>query len=96
VSDTTDFVIRSDSFLFLLSSVLSILQIHSIPQKELAKKIVIFPSQLSRIVSGETYFQNITARDVMARNQRIEMVTTLLSNLMEDRPEYWAEARQEI
>lgn len=144
-----------------------------IPQKELAKKIGISPSQLSRIVSGETktvssdiligiakefrvstdyilglstvsvqksydiselglsegavrglvtgmvdveilnrllehknfprlisliqiYFQDTAARGVMARNKVIEMATASLSDLMKDRPEYRAEARQDI
>lgn len=128
-----------------------------IPQKELAKKIGISPSQLSRIVSGETktvssdiligiakefrvstdyilglsegavrglvtgmvdveilnrllehknfprlisliqiYFQDTAARGVMARNKVIEMATASLSDLMKDRSEYRAEARQDI
>ncbi len=144
-----------------------------IPQKELARKIGISPSQLSRIVSGETktvssdiligiakefrvstdyilglstvsiqksydiselglsegavrglvtgmvdveilnrllehknfprlisliqiYFQDTAARGVMARNKVIEMATASLADLMKDRPEYRAEARQDI
>ena len=42
------------------------------------------------------YFQDTAARGVMARNQLIDMATASLSDLMKDRPEYRAEARQDI
>lgn len=52
-----------------------------------------FPRLISLI---QIYFQDTAARGVMARNKVIEMATSSLSDLMKDRPEYRAEARQGI
>lgn len=52
-----------------------------------------FPRLISLI---QIYFQDTAARGIMARNQLIEMATASLSVLMKDRPEYRAEARQDI
>ena len=52
-----------------------------------------FPRLISLI---QIYFQDTAARGVMARNKVIEMATSSLSDLMKDRPEYRAEARQDI
>ena len=52
-----------------------------------------FPRLISLI---RIYFQDTAARGVMARNQLIDMATASLSDLMKNRPEYRAEARQDI
>ena len=52
-----------------------------------------FPRLISLI---QIYFQDTAARGVMARNKVIEMATASLSDLMKDRSEYRAEARQDI
>ena len=52
-----------------------------------------FPRLISLI---RIYFQDTAARGVMARNQLIDMATASLSDLMKDRPEYRAEARQDM
>mgnify|MGYP003295396530 CR=1 FL=1 len=52
-----------------------------------------FPRLISLI---RIYFQDTAARGVMARNQLIDMATASLSDLMKGRPEYRAEARQDM
>lgn len=52
-----------------------------------------FPRLISLI---RIYFQDTAAKGVMARNQLIEMAMASLSDLMKDRPEYRAEARQDM
>ena len=42
------------------------------------------------------YFQDTTAKGIMARNQLIELATVSLSDLMKEHPEHRAEARQDL
>lgn len=58
-----------------------------ISQKQLAEKIGVSASQLSRIISGETKTVSSdiligVAKGIMARNQLIELATASLSDLM--------------
>ena len=60
-----------------------------ISQKQLAEKIDVSASQLSRIVSGETKTVSSdiligVAKGIMARNQLIELATASLSDLMKE------------
>lgn len=52
-----------------------------------------FPRLISLI---QIYFQDTAARGIMAPNQVIKIATASLSDLVKDRPEYRAEARQDI
>lgn len=42
------------------------------------------------------YFQNTTAKDIMARNQLIDLATASLSDLIKDQSEHQVEVRQDF
>ncbi len=52
-----------------------------------------FPRLISLI---RIYFQDTTARGIMARNQVIDMATSSISDLMKSNPEHRGEARQDM
>ena len=52
-----------------------------------------FPKLIDLI---RVYFQDTTAKGIMARNQIIEMATASLSDLMKEEPEHRAEAKQDL
>ena len=52
-----------------------------------------FPKLINLI---RIYFQDTTAKGIMARNQLIEIATASLSDLMKEHPEHRAEAKQDL